>query len=131
MRFIKMFGFFITLYATVAQGAPEDILRGYERAGAGPFDPRAGRSQWVRQHPSDKEPVSRSCASCHGKDLRRTGKHIKTGKPIEPLAVSVNPTRITDAKKVEKWLRRNCRWTLGRECTPQEKGDFLSYILGQ
>jgi hypothetical protein len=23
---------------------------------------------------------------------------------------------------------RNCRWTLGRECTPAEKDDFISFI---
>jgi hypothetical protein len=47
------------------------------------------------------------------------------------MALSVNPARLTDAKTVEKWFRRNCRWTLGRECTPQEKGDFIQFITSQ
>ncbi|MEA3244387.1 MAG: DUF1924 domain-containing protein, partial [Pseudomonadota bacterium] len=33
-----------------------------------------------------------------------------------------------DGKKIEKWFKRNCKWTLGRECTAQEKADFLAYI---
>jgi hypothetical protein len=116
------------LCITAAQGASEDILAGYAAAGAGSFDPEAGRRQWVQAHPSPDGAESRSCTSCHGKDLRRPGRHVKTGKPIDPLAVSVNPARLRDAAKVEKWLRRNCRWTLGRACTAQEKGDFISYI---
>ena len=34
----------------------------------------------------------------------------------------------TDPEHIEKWFTRNCKWTLGRECTPQEKGDFLLMI---
>ncbi|MBV5273127.1 MAG: DUF1924 domain-containing protein, partial [Lamprocystis purpurea] len=70
----------------------------------------------------------RSCVTCHGTDLTKPGKHATTGKPIEPLAVSANSERLTDPAKVEKWFGRNCRWTLGRDCTPQEKGDFVRYI---
>jgi hypothetical protein len=74
---------------------------------------------------------ARSCASCHTEDLTQAGRHARTGKPIEPLAPSVNANRLTDPKKVEKWLRRNCRWTLGRECSASEKADFLAYIERQ
>lgn len=41
---------------------------------------------------------------------------------------AVNPERLVDAKKIEKWFLRNCKWTFGRECTAQEKGDFLTFI---
>ncbi|MEG7525318.1 MAG: DUF1924 domain-containing protein [Chromatiales bacterium] len=58
-------------------------------------------------------------------------QHIRTGKVIEPLAPSVNPKRFTDQRKVEKWFIRNCKWTLGRECSSQEKGDLLVYLLSQ
>jgi hypothetical protein len=54
-----------------------------------------------------------------------------TGKTIEPVAVSVTPTRYTDPAKVEKWFKRNCTEVLGRECTPQEKGDWLTFVIGQ
>ena len=32
-------------------------------------------------------------------------------------------------KKVAKWFKRNCNDVLDRECTAQEKGDVLSYLL--
>ena len=70
----------------------------------------------------------RDCTVCHGEDLRKSGKHIRTGKVIDPMAPSVNKERYTDLEKVEKWFRRNCKWTFGRECTAQEKGDLLKYL---
>jgi len=36
-----------------------------------------------------------------------------------------------DAAKTEKWFLRNCKWTMGRTCTAQEKGDFLAYFQSQ
>jgi mono/diheme cytochrome c family protein len=91
----------------------------------------AGASAWVRSHPQADGSPARSCASCHGQDLTQPGRHAKTGKHIEAMAPSVNAQRLTDPAKVEKWLRRNCRWTLGRECTAEEKADFLAYIATQ
>jgi cytochrome c553 len=91
----------------------------------------AGAAAWVRAHPQADGSAARSCASCHGDDLTQPGQHAKTGKRIEALAPSVNPERLTDPAKVEKWLRRNCRWTLGRECSADEKADFLAYIATQ
>jgi hypothetical protein len=44
------------------------------------------------------------------------------------MAPSANPERLADKAKIEKWLARNCKWTLGRACTPQEKGDVLVMI---
>jgi hypothetical protein len=72
--------------------------------------------------------MERSCASCHTSDPRNPGKHVTTGKAIKPMAPSVNARRFTDTKKIEKWFKRNCRWTLGRECNAQEKADLLSYL---
>jgi hypothetical protein len=43
----------------------------------------------------------------------------------------VNPRRLTERRQIEKWLGRNCKWTLGRDCAPQEKGDLLSFIRSQ
>lgn len=70
-----------------------------------------------------------SCASCHTDDPRASGRHVKTGKAIAPLAPSVNPDRFTSADKVEKWFRRNCNDVLGRPCAVQEKGDVLAYLM--
>lgn len=100
--------------------------------GAGPAaaagDPAAGAAAWTREHAAPDAGPARSCATCHGADLTRPGRHVATGKPIEPLAPSVNPTRLTDPAKVAKWLLRNCRWTLGRDCTAAEEADFIAYI---
>jgi hypothetical protein len=52
-------------------------------------------------------------------------------RPSRPMALSVSPARYTDPAKVEKWFKRNCNEVLGRECTPQEKGDWLSFMIGQ
>ena len=91
-------------------------------------DASAGARAWVQQHRPDGADGQRSCATCHGTDLTQPGRHATTGKAIEPMAKSVNPKRLTDPAKTEKWFGRNCRWTLGRDCTPQEKGDFEQLI---
>ncbi|MBT5634001.1 MAG: DUF1924 domain-containing protein, partial [Gammaproteobacteria bacterium] len=36
--------------------------------------------------------------------------------------------RFNSMKKVEKWFKRNCKWTFSRPCSPQEKGDILTFI---
>ncbi len=41
------------------------------------------------------------------------------------------PNRYTDQAKAEKWFGRNCRNVLRRECTPTEKGDFITFMLSQ
>lgn len=69
-----------------------------------------------------------SCSSCHTLDPTRSGEHAVTGRAILPMAPAANPQRFTDAAKVEKWFRRNCRDVLGRECTAQEKGDVLAWL---
>ncbi|WP_295438883.1 DUF1924 domain-containing protein [uncultured Thiodictyon sp.] len=117
----------VSALADTAAAAPGDaLLATYQGQGAGPFTAAAGAQGWTAKHQVEGE--SRSCATCHGADLTKSGKHAATGKPIEPLAVSANSKGLTDPAKVEKWLGRNCRWTLGRNCTPQEKGDFVKYI---
>ena len=68
-----------------------------------------------------------SCTTCHTDDPRQTGKTLAYRK-VEPLAPVTNPARFTDAKKVEKWFRRNCDDVFARECTAQEKGDFITWI---
>jgi hypothetical protein len=68
-----------------------------------------------------------ACVSCHGSDPRAAGR-TPSGKAVEAMAVSVTPTRYRDAAKVEKWFRRNCNEVLGRACSPQEKGDWLTYM---
>ena len=59
----------------------------------------------------------------------QSGKHAATGKAINALAPAFNSERFTDATRTDKWFRRNCNDVLGRECTPAEKADVLSWLL--
>ncbi|NKB96898.1 MAG: DUF1924 domain-containing protein [Pseudomonadales bacterium] len=90
-----------------------------------PFDAGRGEQLWYR------EASGRSCTSCHMDSPALTGRHQKTGKVIEAMAPSVNSARLTELKKMKKWLLRNCKWTFGRECTAQEKGDVLVWLREQ
>lgn len=101
-----------------------NITHAADPGGAGNAD--SGHQFWIKQYNRSGE--IRSCASCHTADPRQTGKHIRTGKPIKPLSPAVNAQSLTDQKKIEKWFRRNCRWTLNRECTAAEKSDVLAFL---
>ena len=70
-----------------------------------------------------------SCSKCHTENPAAQGKHSETDKIIKPLAPAANEERFTDLKKVAKWFKRNCNDVLDRECTAQEKGDVLAYLL--
>ena len=111
-----------------ANFAVESLLDVYRYTGAGPFSADAGQYMWTEIHNNAQIPIERRCSSCHTNNLNNTGKHIKTKKLIKAMAPTVNAKRLTDTKKIEKWFMRNCKWTLGRECSAQEKGDFLLYI---
>jgi hypothetical protein len=111
-----------------AEDAVAGLLKQYESKGAAHFAAPSAEAMWGRIYPDAKSGEKRRCSQCHSEDLRRSGKHAVTGKVIEPLAPSANPKRLTDPEHIEKWFLRNCKWTLGRECTPQEKGDFLVMI---
>lgn len=76
------------------------------------------------------KPDTPACTSCHGENPLGAGRTL-TGKAIEAVAVSVTPQRYTDPAKVEKWFKRNCNEVLGRTCTAQEKGDWLTYMISQ
>lgn len=80
-----------------------------------------------RMHSKNEE---RSCTTCHTENPAQPGK-TPVGKVIEPMAPAVNKERFSDPKKVEKWFKRNCEWVLERECTPKEKGDFITFMLSQ
>lgn len=120
----------MVLSTTATAGAREDLLAQYAAA-AKPTALSAARGQALHtQNFTGGKPDTPSCTSCHGKDTRGTGR-TPAGKTIAPLAVSVTPSRYTDPAKVEKWFKRNCTEVLGRECTPQEKGDWLSFVMAQ
>lgn len=107
-----------------AAATPAELLAAYTaQAGSAAL---AARGQGFFTAPHGRE---WSCSSCHGAAPTQLGKHASTGKPIEPLAPAFNTQRFTDAAKAEKWFRRNCNDVVGRECTPSEKADMLSWLL--
>lgn len=120
----------VAVFGLVALTAANPILDSYRgqakqgNPGFKDFSASAGQALYTRQV------GELSCASCHTDSPRNPGKHAKTGKAIEPLAPSVNAKRFSDEAQVEKWFKRNCNDVLGRVCTLQEKGDFMTYVLG-
>ncbi len=109
-----------------------DLLREWESAArvARPdftgFSAAEGRRIYLAEHAQDGQRVS--CATCHTPDPRQGGR-TPAGKLVEPLAPAANPARLTDRADVEKWFKRNCKQVLGRECTAEEKGHFVTYLL--
>jgi len=125
---------FIVPLASVA-AARDDLLARYAAAAkaATPsfsgFSAARGEKLHIT-HFTGGKPETLSCTTCHSDSTRGAGR-TPAGKAIEAVAVSVTPTRYTDPAKVEKWFKRNCTEVLGRECTPLEKGDWLSYMISQ
>jgi cytochrome c553 len=109
----------------------EQLLAEYQKEANSSFTIEAGQVLWKTTTLDPESNTLRQCADCHTADLTAKGKHVKTSKDIPPLAPSVNPKSLTDVRQIEKWLLRNCKWTLGRECTAQEKGDLLTFINAQ
>jgi cytochrome c peroxidase len=118
----------VALTAAASGTVAEQMLDSYREQGASDASAARGKAMWNEKHIQKKSGKEVSCATCHTTDLTKTGAHARTGKLIEPMAPSVNAERLTDPAKIRKWFRRNCKWTIGRECTPQEKADFLSFI---
>ncbi len=117
-------------------GSPQEMLKRYEQQAKeqgilpqGGFSAERGKAFYEARHTGGK-PATPSCTTCHGKTPLDVGQ-TRTGKPIEPMALSKSPKRYSDPEKVEKWFLRNCRSVLGRECTPVEKGDFITFMISQ
>lgn len=133
---MKMFNLVVVLvlsiYASLCSAdVVEQLLVGYSGQSNVEFDSSKGKTLWTKSYIDNKDSQVRSCSTCHTENLAAIGKHAKTRKPIDPLAPSVNAERLTDAKTIEKWFLRNCKWTMGRECTAEEKGHFLKFISTQ
>lgn len=98
-----------------------------DEAGFARFVAERGAAFYRATHPGGKQG---SCTSCHGNSPLDKGK-TRAGKDIDLMAVSKSPTRYTDRDTVEKWFTRNCQDVLARACTAKEKGDFITYMMGQ
>lgn len=119
----------VLLSAHAAADTPASFMARYaQQAGVATsaLSPARGEAFYRSEH-SGKNGATQSCASCHTANPKQAGQ-TRVGKRIEPLAPSANPQRFTDAAKVEKWFRRNCMDVLQRECSAQEKGDFVAWL---
>jgi mono/diheme cytochrome c family protein len=127
----------LPLAALAADATDRDaILAGYARQakaadpGFTAFSAQRGealyRSQWT-----SGDVRTPSCASCHTDDPRQAGRNAKTGRPIDPAAVSTNPQRYTDVTQVDKHFARDCKSVIGRDCTPLERGDYITFLQGR
>ena len=106
---------------------PQKLLSGFEAAAGGSGSAARGKTLFTSKHCGGK-PETPSCITCHTTNLRAMGR-TRVGKPIDPMALSANPARLSDQAKVAKWFRRNCKSVLGRECSAQEKADVVAYLM--
>ena len=127
---LMIMGSLVAAPAAIASPASDTLLATYKAAGVTKTDAAKAKADWVKEVKGEDGEIM-SCATCHGSDFSAPGKHHKTRKVIEPMSAKVNAERFTDEKKIEKWFKRNCKDTWGRECTAQEKADFLTYMLAQ
>lgn len=114
-----------------AGAAQKPVLDAYaaqakaEQAGFAGFSAERGKAFFLAKHDASAE--TPSCTTCHTNDPTKPGQ-TRAGKDVAPMAVSKTPDRFTDAEKVEKWFTRNCQSVVGRACTAQEKGDFITFM---
>lgn len=127
MKSVKLALVAVLAAAAPAAAADSALLAKYAAQAPAKGSAERGRTLYSAVH-ADKQGRDVSCATCHTPDPRQTGQ-TRAGKPVEPLAPSANPQRFTDEVKVEKWFGRNCGDVLSRACTPQEKADFIAYLL--
>jgi hypothetical protein len=107
-----------------AQTTPVEQIAGFVAQAGQPAQAARGQEFFTSKHGKDW-----SCSTCHTAKPTVEGKHATTGKVIAPMAPAFNPQRFTDAAKTEKWFRRNCNDVVGRECSPAEKADLLTWLL--
>ncbi|MBC7952523.1 MAG: DUF1924 domain-containing protein [Rhodospirillaceae bacterium] len=121
--------------ALAADAARDAILATYAQQAKAETPAFAGfsaqRGEALYRAKNIANPDAASCAACHTDDPTRAGRHVKTGRAIEPVAVSVNPKRFTDAEKVEERFVRDCKSILGRACSATEKGDYVAFMASR
>lgn len=123
-------GAMLVASASWATPATDALFAQYKTAGVAKIDAAKAKQDWTKEVKNEDGEMM-SCATCHGIDLTKAGSHNKTKKVIDPMSRKLNAERFTDEKKIEKWFKRNCKEAWGRECTAQEKADFLTFLLAQ
>lgn len=122
----------LPLAAQAADPRRDALLADYAKADPGHAGFSAGRGETLfRTQWRGGDERTPACTACHTDNPRQSGRNAKTGRPIEPVAVSANPKRFTDAAEVEKQFGRDCKNVLGRACTAREKGDYITFMMGQ
>jgi uncharacterized protein (DUF1800 family) len=134
---------------------PEDFLAQYAQQ-ASAADPTfaglsasRGQAFYLRKHAVEGMGEV-SCASCHNPDPRRAAEahrdeipcracHVlfsrqpegqrPTRRELRPLAPAANADRFTNEWRTEYWFAYNCKLLLQRECTAQEKGDLITWLM--
>ena len=122
----------LMIAASAIADSPQQIATAYatQAAAEAPgFKPSAQRGRNLFSEHFTASGRMPSCTSCHTEKPMTPGRHVVTSKEIAPLAPAANPERFTDAAKVEKWFRRNCKEVVGRECTAAEKADFIQFAM--
>jgi cytochrome b len=123
----------VPVWVSAASPVATELLREYEaqarrqRPGFTGFSVEEGRRLYFTEFVQAGRKVS--CSSCHTANVRGRGL-TPAGKVVEPLAPAANPARLTDRSEVEKWFKRNCKQVVGRECTAEEKGHVITWLLG-
>ena len=129
-----LFTSFITSHASSVianEDTVNTLMKSYQSQGAKAGNALRGEKFW-NQTFQGKAPFSqRSCNSCHTANIKNGGEHVRTGKVLKPLAPSINNLSLSKVKKVNKWFKRNCKWTTGKECSAQVKADVLAFINQQ
>ena len=124
-KFLLVIGAFFLCTELGATPVAEDLIDRYSANTGVTASRDKGKALWM------KSQGERSCTTCHGLEITQPGKHIRTKKIIDPMAPSVNKDRLTDERTIEKWFKRNCKWTFKRECTLTEKADILHWLNSQ
>lgn len=126
---------FATLASAVAGPAQQAQLDAYaaqakaeDPAFAG-FSAERGKTLLLAKFTTGK-PDTPSCTTCHTADPKTPGQ-TRAGKEIGPMALSAKPDRYSVPADTEKWFGRNCDSVIGRACTAREKGDFITFMVGQ
>lgn len=118
-------------YVMSDENTINSLMKSYQSQGVKSGDAQRGEQFWNRTFSGKAPFTERSCMLCHTANLKNEGKHARTNKLLSPLAPSVNQKSLGNVKKVNKWFKRNCKWTTGKECSPQLKADILAFINQQ
>lgn len=102
--------------AAAAEPARDKLLESYRQEasratpGFAGFSAARGEALYAGTHRGGN-PATPSCTTCHTADPTAAGKHQKTGRAIEPMAVSANPARFTDpgrSRSISRATARTC-----------------------